>query len=200
MSPPATSEDDPFDQLRDWLVDAACEPMIRYPRAACLATVDTSGRPDARIVLVHAIEEDTLLFATDARSPKARQLAAVPQAALVFHWEALERQVRLRGSVLRAGDADADRGFVDRPRRSRITTWASVQSRPLPDPTSLTRAYERAAEEHRDADPVPRPDTWVAFRLRPLEIELWSAGACRLHHRTLYRRDGDRWRRTRLEP
>ncbi|MEM6785604.1 MAG: pyridoxamine 5'-phosphate oxidase [Bacteroidota bacterium] len=191
---------DPLARFADWFAAAEAHAAIRYPHAMTLATVDADGVPDARIVLCHAFDARGFAFMTDARSPKAQHLAAYPQAALVFYWEPLERQVRIRGRVEPSTDAAADAYFAERPRRSRITAWASVQSAPLDDRAGLEDRMAEHDDRFADVEPVARPPHWRAFCVVPDRVEFWQAAARRLHHRVRYDRDAAGWTRTLLEP
>lgn len=181
----------PWPVLNQWLQDAA-EAGVRYPQAATLSTVasstEESPRPDARVVLIHEHGPEGLLFSTDAQSPKAQQLQAHPEAAVVFYWGGTERQVRVRGRVVLGTEAEADRCFEERPRESRVTAWASRQGVGLGSREELERAWEEAAGRFAGVEVVPRPEHWRAYRLVAREVEFWQAAARRLHHRVLYRR------------
>ncbi|MEM8556290.1 MAG: pyridoxamine 5'-phosphate oxidase [Bacteroidota bacterium] len=191
---------DPFTLFADWFADAEAHAAIRYPHAMTLATVDAEGMPDARIVLCHAFDTRGFAFMTDARSPKAQHLAARPHAAMMFYWEPLERQVRIQGTVDPGTEAEADAYFAERPRRSRITAWASVQSAPLDDRAGLEDRMAEHDDRFADVEPVARPPHWRTYRVVPERIEFWQAGARRLHHRTRYDLDDTVWTRTLLEP
>ena len=194
------SAEDPLVRLRDWYAQADAHPAIRYAHSAVLATT-AADQPDARVVLIHGFGARHLTFGTDARSAKAQQLRQAPRAALVFYWEPLERQVRLRGAVEPGDDAEADATYDDRPRDSRITGWASHQSQPLPDRASLEDRWQRAAGRFADQGVVDRPATWQAYRFIPHEIEFWQAGRFRLHQRDIYTRGSDgQWQRSSLQP
>jgi len=195
-SPPA----EPMALFAAWYHDAQCSPEIMYAAAMCLSTVDPDGLPEGRIVLLKKLEDDGFVFFTDAGSPKARSLEHQPEAALTFYWGPLERQVRVRGRVESAGDEISDECFVHRPRRSRLTTWASRQSRPRGSREDLEKRYERVRERFEGTEEVPRPDHWRAYRLVPHTVELWQARASRLHDRLLYRRTDDGWERSWLDP
>lgn len=190
----------PWELFRGWYDEAEACPEIRYAHAMCLATVDADGLPDARTVLLKHLDDDGPVFFTDATSPKARQLEQLPEAALVFYWEPLERQVRWRGSVDTASDAIADACFERRPRASRITTWASRQSERLASRRELDERYEEMEARFDDDPRVPRPAHWQAYRLRPRTVEFWQARARRLHDRLLYTRIGDTWETSWLYP
>ncbi|MEM1181678.1 MAG: pyridoxamine 5'-phosphate oxidase [Acidobacteriota bacterium] len=192
--------DDPIMILLEWLADAAEHDAIQYAGAATLATVDGDGA-DARIVLVHEVDGRGLLFGTDTRSPKAHQLRLHPSAALTFYWSPLERQIRIRGTVELADEAAAEKTFDDRPRGSRITAWACQQSREVSDRRVLEGRFAQAEGRFDAGHPVPRPDTWRAYRLVPESLEFWTAQRFRLHDRQAFQKEPNgRWRRFTLEP
>jgi pyridoxamine 5'-phosphate oxidase len=188
---------DPFDLFAAWLAEAGrSEP--NDPNAMALATVDASGLPDVRMVLLKGHDRRGFVFYTNLRSAKGEELAGNPKAALLFHWKSLRRQVRVRGPVSPVDAAEADAYFASRPRGSRIGAWASDQSRPARDRAELeARVAEREAQF---PDVVPRPPHWSGFRVRPERIEFWQDGAFRLHDRFAYVADGDGWHVARLFP
>jgi len=195
---------DPYALARDWL-DAARESEINDPEAVALATVDATGMPNVRMVLLKEIEADRaaggFLFYTNFESAKGRELAGQPRAAMVLHWKSLRRQLRLRGPVERVEDDKADAYFASRPYKSRLGAIASAQSRPLSSRASLIGDVAKLALSH-PLDP-PRPPHWGGFRLRPVEIEFWADGDYRLHDRFRWTReapDADRWQVRRLNP
>lgn len=194
----------PFDLFASWFREAAAHDQIRYPGAMCLSTVSAEGWPEGRIVLLHGVSGDDdapgFRFATDRRSAKGQALAATPRAALTWYWEPLERQVRAQGRVVRASDAEAETIFHERPRRSKGTPWASVQSQPLPDRADLLRRVEAVDARFAEAEVIPRPRDWVAYRVVPHRVEFWEARARRLHERVLYTATDDGWTITRLDP
>ncbi|MEM9293995.1 MAG: pyridoxal 5'-phosphate synthase [Acidobacteriota bacterium] len=200
MIPPSPhSEPTPWPLMSRWLQDAS-EAGVRYPHAVTLSTVFDGGDEspggklrgvDSRIVLIHEHGPAGLLFSTDTQSPKALQLQAHPEAALVFYWGETERQVRVRGRVVIGSKGESDRCFAERPRQSRITAWASRQGAGLESREELERAWQAAAQRFEGLESIPRPEHWRALRLVPREIEFWQAAAKRLHHRCLYRRRED---------
>ncbi len=192
---------EPFTQLLAWYSAAQADESIRYPHAACLATVDSQGHSDARILLVHQLSADGFLFSTDSRSPKAEQLAGQPRAALTFYWESQERQVRIRGLVHPGSEREAEECFAERPRGSRVTAWASTQSAGLDNREDLVRGYKESAARFGSTDPIPSPPTWSAYRLQASSIEFWQASRHRLHRRELYQlnRAGS-WKCSLLQP
>lgn len=190
---------DPFVLFEQWFKNAQkSEP--EDPNAMALATVDDTGLPDVRMVLLKGYNKAGFVFYTNLKSRKGADLAANPKAALCLHWKSLRRQIRIRGLVESVSDAEADDYFQTRPHMSRIGTWASRQSQPLESRFALEKAV--AVQTARFiAGPIPRPDFWSGYRLVPETIEFWREAAFRLHDRVLYRREaGENWSRTRLYP
>jgi pyridoxamine 5'-phosphate oxidase len=167
--------------------------------AVTLATADLHGRPSARMVLLKGADERGFTFFTNRTSRKGRDLSENPFAALCFHWPALQEQVRVEGPIALVDDAESDAYFASRPRESQIGAWASEQSAPLGSREALIARVREI--EARFPSEVPRPPHWGGYRLTPERIELWRAGAARLHDRFLYTRDADgAWTLTRLNP
>jgi len=195
-----TEAADPLALFRTWLAEAAAtEPAD--PEAMAVATVDASGLPNVRMILLKHADERGLVFYTNIESAKGGELAANPKAALLFYWKSLGRQVRFRGPVEPATAAEADAYFATRHRESRIGACASRQSRPLASRAELEAEVARLTESLAGGD-VPRPDYWRGYRLLPLEIEFWQNGPFRLHDRIVFRRSSAReaWTKTRLYP
>jgi pyridoxamine 5'-phosphate oxidase len=191
--------EDPFALLATWLEEATrSEPVD--PNAMAVATVDSEGLPNVRMVLLKGFDERGLVFYTNTESQKGRELDANSKAALVFYWKSLGRQVRLRGAAERVGDAEADEYFATRPRLAQIGAWASKQSFPL----ESRHAFEKAVAIYTakfNIGTIPRPAHWTGYRIVPLVIEFWCARPFRLHDRLEFRSDpGGRWRKTLLYP
>lgn len=200
LSDASTLPDDPYRLFAPWHAEAEACDAIMYASAMCLSTVDSEGWPDGRIVLMHDIGPSGVAFFTDRRSEKGHALDAVPRAALTFYWGPLEKQVRMRGAVHTTSAEEADAFFAERPRRSKITAWASAQSTEVASRDALETAMDEVERRFADRDTIPRPPYWQAYRVTPDRIEFWQARARRLHDRILYTPDGDGWTRRRLAP
>ena len=176
--------DDPIALFSDWLAEArVTEP--NDPEAMALATADLVGNPSVRMVLLKGHGADGFTFFTNGESEKGRQIAENPNAALLFHWKSLRRQVRIQGAVERVGDAEADAYFATRSRDSQLGAWASDQSRPLDERATFEARFEEARRRFEGAD-VPRPPHWIGFRVKPRAIEFWTDRPHRLHERRLF--------------
>lgn len=194
-----TEAAEPFQLFATWLKDAtASEP--NDPTALALATVDTDGLPDVRMVLLKGFDEHGFVFYTNFESAKGREILATMKAAMCFHWKSLRRQVRVRGPVEIVTDAEADEYFASRPRGSRIGAWASKQSRPLESRFALEKAVAEYTARHVIGE-IPRPPHWSGFRIVPSQIEFWHDRPFRLHDRVVFSRTADGgWEKDRLYP
>ena len=218
---PSTETEQPLGIVRQWLQEAAQRGRRRNPNATALATVGPDGRPAVRIVLLKdvSVADGYVVFYTNYRSRKARDLEHCEWAAAALYWEELGRQIRLEGRVRRSPDAESDAYFASRPFRSQLNAWVSAQSEPLDDPEELER---RASDKARGYPPgsgsasddapraVPRPPFWGGYRLWCDGVELWTEGLGRFHTRIRYTRTltpvpaggfrGQPWRSRRLQP
>jgi pyridoxamine 5'-phosphate oxidase len=193
--------DDPIERFRALLAEAEAidRAVLPEPTAMMVATVGDDGQPSLRVVLLKAVDERGFVFYTNYESRKGRELLAHPKAALCFHWQPLERQVRIEGDVEPVSPEEADAYFATRARLSQIGAWASRQSRPLSSDAELdSRVHEM--EERFAGGAVPRPPHWSGFRVVPGRMEFWRNRAFRLHERLVYERDEGCWRVTRLYP
>lgn len=191
-------EANPIRQFERWFAEAVAA-EVRDPNAMVVATADSAGRPSARVVLLKAVDDRGFAFYTDCSSRKGSELAQNPQAALVFFWSELSRQVRAVGAVRRMGVDESEAYFRTRPRGSRLAALASHQSSVLEDREQLRRAFETLAELHPDSE-IPMPARWCGLRIFPAEIEFWQGRPNRLHDRIHYLRSGDDWTIRRLSP
>ncbi|WP_342359723.1 pyridoxamine 5'-phosphate oxidase [Terrarubrum flagellatum] len=191
---------DPFARFAQWFAEAqASEP--NDPNGMTLATSGADGMPDARMVLMKEWDSQGFVFYTNAESQKGVELAANMQAAGLFHWKSLRRQVRFRGPVTIVPEAQSDAYFDSRPRDSRIGAWASQQSRPLESRFALEKAVALYAAKFAIGH-VPRPPHWQGYRIAPLYMEFWRDRPFRLHERVIFRRAtlADSWSVTRFYP
>lgn len=191
---------DPIRQFSIWLAEATAKSGLPNPNAMTLATASSDGAPSARVVLLKEHGPEGFVFYTNYGSAKGRELEDNPRAALVFHWDPLQRQVRVTGTVRRVSRGESEAYFHTRPRRSQLAAWASrPQSGVLPSRATLEAAFSEAEQRFAGGD-VPLPPFWGGYRVVPERIEFWIGQTHRLHDRFLYVRDGDGWRVQRLAP
>jgi pyridoxamine 5'-phosphate oxidase len=208
---------DPMTLFAAWFAEAARVRAQPNPDAMVLATVDADRQPSARVVLCKRLVAETgyVVFFTNYRSRKARELTSRSRAAGVLHWDALHRQVRIEGPVVLSPDAESDEYFASRPLDSRLGAWASAQSEPLASRATLAEQVRAAALRFGVAPDaataeIPRPPHWGGYRLWVDALELWVEGPGRVHDRAVWRRDlvasdpfsfsAGPWRSTRLNP
>ena len=196
----------PFDLFEDWFAEAEAH-EINDPNGMAVATVDETGLPNVRMVLLKGLdhadagENRGFVFYTNVESAKGRELLASGKVALLFHWKSLRRQVRIRGMASPVSDEEADAYFASRARGSRIGAWASQQSRPLESRFALEKAVALYAAKFNIGE-IPRPSYWSGFRVVPIEMEFWHDRPFRLHERVMFRRESiaQQWQKTRLFP
>jgi pyridoxamine 5'-phosphate oxidase len=189
---------DPHKLFEEWFAEA----QLAEPNdadAMALATADAQGRPSLRMVLLKGHDERGFVFYTNLDSRKGEELAANPNAALLFHWKSLRRQVRIEGPVTAVEGKEADIYFATRSRDSQLGAWASDQSRPLDRRETFEARYQDMLARFEGGE-VPRPPRWSGFRVAPDRLEFWTDRAHRLHERRLFVRDGDGWREGLLYP
>ena len=191
--------EDPLLLFVFWL-DEAVRSDLPDPTAMTLSTVDESGVPSSRIVLLKTIEKDRLIFFSNYRSRKAREIQKRPEVAAHFFWPLLERQVRISGQAEKLDPAESDLYFRTRPFESKVAAWASPQSEVVPDREFLEKAYGMYLEKFTGSGDVPRPEYWGGYCIRPVRMEFWQGGRFRMHDRIEYSLKDQRWSRFRLAP
>jgi len=195
-----TESAEPLALFSGWLEEATrSEP--NDPNAMAVATAGADGFPDVRMVLLKGFDPNGFVFYTNLESAKARELKERPEAALLFHWKSLRRQVRIRGRVESVTDAEADAYFASRPRLAQIGAWASKQSSPLESRLAFEKAIAQVTARY-PLGTIPRPPFWSGFRVVPHSIEFWHDRPFRLHDRIVFARSADdkRWTKMRLYP
>ncbi len=195
-----TIHPDPLELFQLWFDQARTESRMEYPNAVTLSTVNDEGYPDGRIVLLKGLEDGSFVFFTNHKSSKGKALSRDSRVGMTFYWDALGRQVRVRGHAQTLPETDSDDYFASRPRVSQIGAWASAQSEELSSREEL-EARVREVAQRFDGAPIPRPPHWGGFQVRPVELEFWLAREGRLHDRVLYRREArGPWTASRLNP
>jgi pyridoxamine 5'-phosphate oxidase len=190
---------DPLDLFRQWWKEALAA-EIAEPNAMTLATVGPNQRPSARTVLLKGISDDGFEFYTNYRSRKAGDMEINPQVALLFFWKELERQVRIEGYVEKVSRQQSQQYFQSRPLGSQIGAWASPQSQVIEDRSVLDNAVTRIEEQFIGQDPLPLPNHWGGYIVRPHLYEFWQGREDRLHDRFEYILDEKHWKISRLAP
>lgn len=191
--------EDPIAQFDRWMEQAIAS-QLPDPNAMTIATVDATGQPSQRIVLLKNVDAKGFVFYTNLSSRKAQELKQNPKISLHFPWHLLERQVKVCGVAEQLSAAEVFKYFVSRPRDSQLGAWASHQSRPINSRALLLQQFEKMKNKFAQGE-IPLPDFWGGFRVKPHQIEFWQGGAARLHDRFQYNLTGDgRWVIERLEP
>lgn len=187
-------------QFRLWLEEALTA-QLDEPTAMTISTVAATGQPSSRVVLLKGLPDDAgFLFYTNYESRKGQELTAQPLAALNFFWPGLERQVRVEGRVEKAPETMSTEYFQSRPRSSQLGAWTSPQSQVIDSREALEAREEAIVAKFKGQDPLPRPDNWGGYILRPTRLELWQGRPSRLHDRIVYELEGTIWKRSRLAP
>src|SRR6201988_891445 len=195
-----TAAEEPFALFAAWFAEA-CKSDPNDPNAMALSTVDASGLPDVRMVLMKGYDAAGFVFYSHIASQKGRELAANPKAGLLFHWKSLRRQVRIRGTVSQVSEQEADAYFATRPKQAQLGAWASKQSEALESRFAFEQAIAKVAARYVIGE-VPRPPTWSGWRIEPLRMEFWHDRPFRLHDRIEFRRDtpDGAWGKVRMYP
>lgn len=195
----ATAGDDPVRLLQAWLEDAVRAEALE-PNAMVLATVDAAGLPSSRVVLLRGLSAEGLSFFTNYESRKGSEIAGHRHVAALFFWPALERQVRVEGTVSRLPTTESDAYFASRPHASRLAALASPQSQPVAERSVLDARYTELAAMYPEGTEVPRPAHWGGYLVTPRRIEFWQGGSHRLHDRIEFTRAPTGWTKARLAP
>lgn len=195
----ADLDDDPLVQFSRWM-EQVIKTEIPDPNAMTVATVDATGQPSQRIVLLKNLDKKGFVFFTNLNSHKAQDLKQNPKISLHFPWHFIERQVKVCGTAEQLSTAEVVKYFVTRPRDSQIGAWASQQSRPISSRALLMQQFETMKNKFAKGD-IPVPDFWGGFRVKPHQVEFWQGGSARLHDRFQYNLQADgKWDIQRLEP
>ena len=192
--------EDPIQQLKRWL-EEACLHELTDATAMTLATVNSAGQPSQRVVLLKQLDEAGLVFYTNLKSRKARDIEQNEKVCANFAWLTLERQVRIEGTASRISQAESLKYFISRPKESRLSAWASNQSQPIKSRQLLLSAFEEMKAKFADGE-IPLPSFWGGYRVTPTRYELWQGGSARLHDRFEYARSTETspWEIRRLAP
>jgi len=192
--------DHPVDQFKTWLGQAIDSKLFKDPTAMTVATVDPSGMPSQRVVLLKNYDEKGFVFFTNLESNKAQQLSSNPNICLHFPWLELERQVIIRGKVKKLSLAENTEYFLSRPHDSQLAAWASKQSKPVATRKLLEEAFSQMKNKFAKGK-VPLPGFWGGYRIEPETVEFWQGRDNRLHDRFLYSKDAsNNWVKNRLQP
>lgn len=188
----------PIVQFEYWF-DEAVGANLPEPHAFMVSTVNTEGKPSARIVLLRNADENGFTFFTNYNSRKGQDIEAKPYASATFFWQQLQRQVRIEGTIEKVSAQESDEYFASRPRESQIGAWASNQSQVLESREALEQRVASLTKEYEGKD-IPRPPHWGGYRIKPTQIEFWQGRPSRLHDRFLYILDNNNWTINRLNP
>ncbi len=188
----------PMELFKKWLKEAL-ESDVPEPNAMVLSTVDKSGYPNSRTVLLKGVEDESIRFFTNYESKKGKEILHNAHVSVVFWWRELERQVRIRGVAERVSEKESSDYFESRPRESQIGAWASSQSDEIPSRNSIEERYREVKEKY-SGKVIPKPPFWGGFDISIQEIEFWQGRPGRLHDRIKYRKLNSNWERKRLAP
>jgi len=189
----------PMTQFEIWF-DHATKSQIKEPNAMILSTVDSTGRPSARTVLLKELEAKGFVFYTNYNSDKAKDIADNPKVAITFLWKELERQVRIQGKAVKVSHAKSLAYYHKRPKGSQIGAWVSPQSAVIADRSILERRQAELNDQYKDVDKLPLPENWGGFIIKPQIIEFWQGRSSRLHDRFRYTLESEQWKIDRLAP
>ena len=191
--------DDPIKLFKSWMNEAE-KKEIKDPTALSLATVNNTGEPNIRMVLLKGFSSEGFVFYTNLNSPKSHDLKKNSKAAMCFHWKSLNRQIRILGNVIQVGDEKANLYFNSRSYESKISAWASDQSNTMKERSELLKKIEDFKKKYKDEKSVPRPPHWSGWCLRPSSLEFWLHKDNRIHERLRYNKTVNGWKKEILYP
>ena len=190
---------DPLELFKIWMAEAE-KKEIRDPTSSSLATTNNAGQPNVRMVLLKGLSHKGFVFYTNLNSSKSHDLKENPKAAMCFHWKSFNRQIRILGSVTQVDVREADLYFNSRSYESKISAWASDQSKPMKQRSELLKKIEDLNEKYKDEKNVPRPPHWSGWCLKPSSIEFWLHKDNRIHERLRYNKIANDWKKEILYP
>ena len=190
---------DPLELFKIWMAEAE-KKEIRDPTSSSLATTNNAGQPNVRMVLLKGLSHKGFVFYTNLNSSKSHDLKENPKAAMCFHWKSFNRQIRILGSVTQVDVREADLYFNSRSYESKISAWASDQSKPMKQRSELLKKIEDLNEKYKDGKNVPRPPHWSGWCLKPSSIEFWLHKDNRIHERLRYNKMTNDWKKEILHP
>ena len=190
---------DPLELFKIWMAEAE-KKEIRDPTSSSLATANNAGQPNVRMVLLKGLSHKGFVFYTNLNSSKSNELKENPKAAMCFHWKSFNRQIRILGSVTQVDVREADLYFNSRSYESKISAWASDQSKPMKQRSELLKKIEDLNEKYKDGKNVPRPPHWSGWCLKPSSIEFWLHKDNRIHERLRYNKIANDWKKEILYP
>jgi pyridoxamine 5'-phosphate oxidase len=188
----------PVIQFSKWFTEAV-DAKVNEPNAMTVCTATLDGKPSARILLLRNFDDDGFVFYTNYQSRKGEEIDKNPNAALLFFWPELERQIRIEGILSKQNSEDSDMYFKSRPRTSKLGAWTSAQSKVLASRKVLDEEYEKLSKKF-PGEEIPRPEHWGGYILKPFSVEFWQGRPSRLHDRILYTKENDAWKIERLAP
>jgi len=191
--------DDPLELFKSWMSEAE-KKETRDATASSLATANSAGQPNVRMVLLKGLSSEGFVFYTNLNSPKSHELKENPKAAMCFHWKSFNRQIKIIGSVTQVDDREADLYFNSRPYESKIGAWASDQSNTMKERSELLQKIEDFKKKYKNEKNVPRPSHWSGWCLRPSSIEFWLHQDNRIHERLRYNKTANDWKKEILYP
>lgn len=192
--------DDPISQFKKWINEAETSGTVLEVNAMTLTTIDETGYPRSRVVLLKEVDANGFYFYTNYQSLKGKAIAKNNKVALSFFWPGLERQVNILGNAEKVSEQESETYFHSRPRGSQLGAIASPQSSPIPNRTYLEEKLSELTKEYKEVDRIPKPKHWGGYVVKPYSVEFWQGRPNRLHDRVEYVKNENRWIKQRLAP